>query len=55
MDQNDFENHDKQPWWNDGDKMGGLFATSVAIMVLAIAFALIFKLCIWLITGEWTL
>lgn len=43
----------KQPWWNDGDKMGGLAASIVlvglAIGVFILVIAVCAKLALWII------
>ena len=39
---------EKEPWWNDGDKMGGLIATTLCIVVLAIMIAFVIKFLFWL-------
>jgi len=49
-------NHkEKQPWWNDGDKVGGMSA-SILLLALAIAVSLIIiglsvKFFIWITPG----
>lgn len=35
---------DKQPWWNDGDKIGGLVATMIMLAVAALLIAGVIKL-----------
>ena len=47
-------NHkEKQPWWNDGDKIGGLAASTLmigfAIGVFIIIVAVCTKLAIWIL------
>lgn len=37
-----------EPWWNDKDKVGGLAATVVVILVLALLTAGVIKFLIWL-------
>lgn len=37
-----------QPWWNDGNKMGGLTATVIFLVVLAIIVGLTIKFLFWL-------
>jgi hypothetical protein len=49
------EFEEKKPWYNDGDKVGGIMATVVMILLGVILGALTTKFAIWLITGEWTL
>lgn len=46
---------EKKPWWNDGDAVAGLCATVMLLLIIAVVIVLVGKLCIWLITGEWTL
>lgn len=48
-----WEERDEQPWWNDGDKVGGLIATVFAIAIASIFLAIVFRLCKWIVTGEW--
>lgn len=43
----------KQPWWNDGDKVGGLMATVVLVTIAAVILSLTLKFCIWIVTGSW--
>lgn len=45
--------NDQEPWWNDADKMGGLIATVLSIALASIFLAFVFRLCAWIITGEW--
>lgn len=40
---------EKQPWWNDGDKVGGAAATLVFGCIALIVIALVIKLCLWII------
>lgn len=37
-----------KPWWNDGDKVGGLAATICLLMILALIIAGVVKLIIWM-------
>lgn len=32
---------EKKPWWNDEDKIGGIFATAVLLLILAIVVSLV--------------
>lgn len=40
---------EQKPWWNDGDRVGGLVATTVFILVLAVLIALVVKFIQWLL------
>lgn len=39
---------ENKPWWNDGDKMGGLIATILFLIVLALLAGLVVKFLFWL-------
>lgn len=48
MDDEEIEYEERKPWWNDGDKMGGLIATTLTIIVLAVIAGLVIKFLFWL-------
>ncbi len=39
---------EKQPWWNDGDKVGGLAATMVLLALAILLVAVIVKVILWM-------
>lgn len=48
MSDNETPTTEKQPWWNDGDKMGGLIATIAALLILIFIAMLLVKFGMWL-------
>jgi hypothetical protein len=48
MDKDNETTDEKQPWWNDGDKIGGMVASWALILVMAVVTAFVVKFIIWL-------
>ena len=42
------EPESNQPWWNDGDKVGGLIATILLILFVILIAAGVVKFLFWL-------